>query len=42
MDTMRKFKRGAVNFEALYRPLADSWVVYDNSGAKPLLIEQSP
>ena len=42
VDVMRRFKRGAVNFETLYRPLADSWAVYDNSGAKPLLIEQSP
>ena len=41
-DVMRRFKRGIANFEMLYRPLADSWAVYDNSGAKPLLIERSP
>jgi predicted ABC-type ATPase len=29
----RRYERGARNFFALYRPLADSWGVYDNSGA---------
>lgn len=42
VDVLRRFKRGAVNFETLYRPLADSWAVYDNSGVRPLLVEQSP
>ena len=25
-----------------YRPLADSWAVYDNSGGIPHLLEQGP
>lgn len=27
----RRYRRGAVNFRKLYRPLASSWRVYDNS-----------
>jgi predicted ABC-type ATPase len=35
----RRFKGGYVNFTGIYRPLADAWVLYDNSGETPLLIE---
>ena len=28
----RRYRRGIINFLELYRPLAESWVVYDNSG----------
>ena len=35
----RRYRRGLENLSQLYLPLADSWVVYDNSGAcSPLLI----
>jgi len=40
-DVIRRFERGWTNFVEYYRPLADSWAVYDNSGTVPLLIEQS-
>jgi predicted ABC-type ATPase len=41
-DVLRRFKRSLDNFESLYRPLADSWAIYDNSGPIPLLIECGP
>lgn len=40
-DVVRRFSRGWDNFQHLYRPLADSWAVYDNSGRAPRLIEKS-
>jgi predicted ABC-type ATPase len=39
-DVIRRFKRGRVNFEAIYRPMAESWAMYDNSGASPVLLEK--
>jgi predicted ABC-type ATPase len=41
-DVLRRFDRSWVNFEMAYRPLADSWAVYDNSGLHPILLEQGP
>jgi len=41
-DVLRRFDRGWANFEALYRPLADAWAVYDNSGPRPTLLENEP
>ena len=41
-DVLRRYGRSWVNFVRVYRPLADSWSVYDNSGARPVLLEQSP
>jgi len=41
-DVLRRFDRGWENFVALYRPLADAWAVYDNSGVTPKLLEQGP
>jgi predicted ABC-type ATPase len=41
-DVLRRFARGWMNFEKVYRPLADAWAVYDNSGASPRLMEQGP
>ena len=41
-DVLRRFDRGWKNFEAVYRPLADGWSVYDNSGVSPMLLEQWP
>ncbi len=40
-DVMRRFSRSLENFERVYRPLADVWAVYDNSGVTPALIERS-
>lgn len=41
-DVVRRFSRGWRNFQRIYRPLADSWAVYDNSGRAPRLLEKSP
>ena len=40
-DVLRRFARGWLNFQTAYRPLADSWAVYDNSGAAPRLQEKT-
>jgi predicted ABC-type ATPase len=40
-DLIRRFSRSWDNFDRVYRPLADSWVVYDNSGRTPRLLERS-
>jgi predicted ABC-type ATPase len=37
-DVRRRFARGLYNFFNLYEPLADSWMLFDNSKAKPILI----
>jgi len=39
-DVIRRFKRGWANFENRYRPMSESWAVYDNSGASPVLLER--
>jgi len=41
-DVLRRFARSWNNFATLYRPLADAWAVFDNSGAQPRLLEQGP
>jgi predicted ABC-type ATPase len=38
-DVLRRFVRGWDNFQRVYRSLADSWAVYDNSGRAPRLLE---
>jgi len=38
-DVLRCFARGWRNFETSYKPLADAWAVYDNSGDRPQLLE---
>jgi predicted ABC-type ATPase len=40
-DVVRRFSRGWENFQSVYRPLADSWTVYDNSDRLPRLLEKS-
>ena len=42
IDVIRRFKRGWENFEKIYRPLADSWAVYENSDRLPQLLERGP
>ena len=41
-DVVRRFARGWENFRRVYRPLADRWAVYDNSGIAPQLLEEGP
>jgi len=41
-DVLRRFTRGWANFQSAYRPLADAWAVYNNSGQGPRLQEKSP
>jgi predicted ABC-type ATPase len=41
-DVLRRFGRSWANFEVVYRLLADSWTVYDNSSRKPRKIKQGP
>jgi predicted ABC-type ATPase len=41
-DVMRRFARGWHNFQTAYRPLANAWAVYDNSGKSPRLLEEGP
>ena len=37
-DVRRRFTRGINNFFGLYESLLDSWMLFDNSKAKPVLI----
>ena len=37
-DVRRRFARGLYNFFNLYEPLVDSWILFDNSKVKPVLI----
>jgi predicted ABC-type ATPase len=41
-DVARRFERSWENFQRIYRPLADSWWVYDNSGDRPQLVDEGP
>lgn len=41
-DVLRRFARSWPNFVDVYRPLADTWSVYDNSGSEPRLLEHGP
>jgi predicted ABC-type ATPase len=41
-DIRRRFQRGWLNFAEHYRPLADAWAVYENSGSAPILLDQHP
>jgi predicted ABC-type ATPase len=42
IDVLRRFHRSWHNFQTLYRPLADTWSVYENSGDAPRLLEEGP
>lgn len=35
IDVRRRYRRGIANFLNIYRPLADRWIVFDNSGPWP-------
>ena len=36
----RRFHKGIINFLQHYRAMADSWILFDNSGASPYLIAE--
>ena len=36
----RRFDKGWNNFHNIYKRLVDAWVLYDNSGESPLLIDE--
>lgn len=38
----RRFHAGRRNFERIYRPLVDNVLVFDSSGAVPVLLEEFP
>ncbi len=40
-DVIRRFNRSWNNFLTIYRPIADAWAVYDNSGDVARLLEIS-
>jgi predicted ABC-type ATPase len=42
VDAIRRFDRSWLNFQSIYRLLADEWTVYDNSHDKPRVLEQGP
>lgn len=37
-DIKRRFSRGIINFFKIYEPIVDSWMMFDNSKEKPVLI----
>lgn len=41
VDVIRRFDRSWLNFQTVYRLLADEWTVYDNSRSGPKLLERS-
>lgn len=36
----RRFHAGLKNLETLYKPIVNTWAIYDNSGCSPILIEE--
>ena len=40
-DVLRRFERGWQNFCKIYRSLADTWIIFDNSGIRPVMIEKA-
>lgn len=40
-DIRRRFEKSWSNFCNLYRPLADEWIIFDNSGESPAILDQS-
>ena len=37
----RRFAVGRENFERLYAPRVDAWMLYDNAGTQPILLDWS-
>ena len=40
-DVRRRFNRSWRNFQELYKNLVDTWVVFDNSGPEPFILDES-
>jgi len=40
-DIKRRFDRSWINFEKIYKLLADSWIVFDTSGKEPVVLDAS-
>lgn len=40
-DIRRRFTKSWKNFEERYRSLADKWIVFDNSGEHPKILDES-
>jgi len=40
-DIRRRFVKSWKNFNTLYKPLVDSWAIFDTSGDTPVLLDQS-
>ena len=40
-DIIRRFGRSWINFQQIYKPLADSWIVFDTSGNQPVILDES-
>jgi predicted ABC-type ATPase len=36
----RRFVAGRENFETLYKPLVDEWILYDNTDREPVLLDR--
>jgi len=36
----RRFQGGLANFQQIYKDLVDRWVLYDNSGTTPIVLDQ--
>jgi predicted ABC-type ATPase len=41
-DVLRRFQRSWDNFKRVYRPIADVWMIYDNTGNTAVRIDQGP
>jgi len=37
----RRYEKGIFNFSKTYAPIVDSWMLYDNSGDTPVLMDWS-
>jgi len=37
-DIRRRYESGFLNFNKLYKQIADEWALYDNSGDTPVLL----
>jgi len=40
-DIIRRFERSWTNFQHIYKPLTDSWIVFDTSGDQPIILDES-
>jgi predicted ABC-type ATPase len=40
-DIIRRFERSWINFQQIYKSLADSWIVFDTSGNQPIILDES-